>query len=34
VLLWSGVLWKFLGPMLRAVVSIYYSLVMTAVSAL
>lgn len=34
VLLWSGVLWRFLGPMLRAVVSVYYSLVMTVVGAL
>lgn len=34
VLMWSGVLWRFLGPPLNLAVSFYYSLVTAAVSAL
>jgi Zn-dependent protease len=34
VLLWSGVLWRILGPVLRLVVSLYYTLVTGAVGAL
>jgi hypothetical protein len=33
VLLWSGVLWKVLGPALHFAVNLYYSLVTAAVSA-
>jgi Zn-dependent protease len=33
-LLWSGLLWRILGPILRLVVSLYYSLVMGVVGAL
>jgi len=34
LLLWTGVLWRFLGPLLHVAVSLYYSLVTAAVSAL
>jgi Zn-dependent protease len=33
-LLWSGLLWRILGPMLRVVVSMYYGLVTTVVGAI
>jgi Zn-dependent protease len=33
VLLWSGMLWRILGPLLRLVVSLYYSLVTGVVGA-
>jgi Zn-dependent protease len=34
VLLWSGLLWRILGPILRFVVSLYYTLVTGVVGAL
>jgi Zn-dependent protease len=33
-LLWSGILWRILGPMLRLVVSVYYGLVTGVVGAI
>ena len=33
VLLWSGLLWRVLGPLLHIAVNLYYALVTAAVSA-